>query len=247
MVRPKVESEQVSPEMQTRYRSGVGMLLYLVKHSRPEIANAVRELTRCMDKATKEAYREMLRVLKYVCDTQTLGLKMFIKRDEGGPMDWQLVIYLDSDWANCKETRKSISGFVMFLCGVPIMWRSKQQKSVSLSSTEAEWYALSEAVKEILFVAMVLLDMGISVKTPIVVRVDNMGAVFMTENASSSSRTRHVDTRWHFVRELSEDKFISVIFVPTAENWADGFTKNIASETLRSHEGKYVVDCTELE
>ena len=247
VVRPKVESEQVSPEMQTRYRSGVGMLLYLVKHSRPEIANAVRELTRCMDKATKEAYREMLRVLKYVCDTQTLGLKMFIKRDEGDPMDWQLVIYSDSDWANCKETRKSISGFVMFLCGVPIMWRSKQQKSVSLSSTEAEWYALSEAVKEILFVAMVLLDMGISVKTPIVVRVDNMGAVFMTENASSSSRTRHVDTRWHFVRELSEDKFISVIFVPTAENWADGFTKNIASETLRSHEGKYVVDRAELE
>ena len=242
VMRPTEDSQMVSPEVQTRYRSGVGMLLYLVKHSRPDIANSVRELTRCMDKATGAAYKEMLRVIKYVCDTPTMGLKMFLIRDAGDPFDWTLVVYTDSDWANCKDTRKSISGMNMFLCGVPVFWRSRQQKAVSLSSTEAEWYALSEAVKEILFVAMVLLDMGISVKTPIVVKVDNMGAIFMTENASSGARTRHVDTRWHFVRELSEDKFITVVFVPTAENWADGFTKNLPSEVLRLHEGKYVVD-----
>jgi hypothetical protein len=76
----------------------------------------------------------------------------------------------------------------MFLCGVPIIWRSKQQKSVALSSSEAEFVVASEAVKEVIFVLQVLESMAIKVKTPVVVCVDNMGAIYMTENASSSSR-----------------------------------------------------------
>ena len=135
----------------------------------------------------------------------------------------------------------------MFLCGVPIMWRSKQQKAVTLSSTEAEFYAVSEAVKEILFVAQVLLDLGVPVHTPIVVRVDNMGAIFMSGNASSSARTRHVDTRWHFVRELQDKRVVEVIFVKTKENCADGFTKNVDGETHAVHSGRMVSDKSEID
>ena len=122
------------------------------------------------------------------------------------------------------------------------MWRSKQQKAVTLSSTEAEFYAVSEAVKEILFVAQVLLDLEVPVHTPVTVRVDNMGAIFMSGNASSSARTRHVDTRWHFVRELQDQGAIEVVFVKTDENLADGYTKNIGSETYERH-GRITVRC----
>ena len=117
-------------------------------------------------------------------------------------------------------------------------------RCVSLSSTEAEYYAVSEAVKEILFVVQVLWDMGISVKTPITVRVDNMGAIFMCENASSSARTRHVDTRWHFVRDLAEgpDKLVEIVFVKSEFNYGDSFTKNVGSDVYDNHTGKYVVD-----
>jgi hypothetical protein len=134
----------------------------------------------------------------------------------------------------------------MFLCGVPIVWRSKQQKSVALSSSEAEFVAASEAVKEIIFVLQVLESMNIKVKTPVTVRVDNMGAIFMTENSSSGTRTRHIDTRWHFVRELVEGKVVEIIFVKSAENTSDGFTKNISGDLFEAHSGDYVWDKSDV-
>jgi len=137
--------------MQSEYMSGVGMLLYLVKYSRPDIANAVRELTKCMDVATPAAYKEILRPVKFVLCTMTCGLKIMPKPPDG-TMKWNLVSFSDSDWAGDKDNRRSINGFIIFLCRVPIVWRSKQQKTVVLSSSKAEFVAICEAVKEILFV-----------------------------------------------------------------------------------------------
>jgi hypothetical protein len=232
-------------EDQSVYRSGTGMLLYCTKHSRPDISNAVRELTKLLDGATPVAFKEMLRVTKFVLDTSTLGLRIEPKCPDG-ELTWDLVVYSDSDWAGDKDNRRSVSGFVMFLCSVPIVWRSKQQKSVALSSSEAEFVAVSEAVKEVVFVLQVLESMGISVKTPVTVRVDNMGAIFMTENSSSGTRTRHVDTRWHFVRELVEGKVVEIVFVKSADNVADGFTKNVSTEVHETHAGEYVWDRSEI-
>ena len=93
------------------------------------------------------------------------------------------------------------------------MWKSKAKKSVTLSSAEAEFVSLSEATKEIKFVVQILESMGIGVGIPIVIRVDNVGAIFMSENALTSSQTRHMDIRYHFVREYVEDGFIRTIFV----------------------------------
>jgi hypothetical protein len=84
--------------------------------------------------------------------------------------------------------------------GVPICWRSKGQKGVTLSSIEAEYVGMSEAVKEIRFVYYLLKSLGILVNLPIVVRLDNIGAIFMAENASSGVYTRHIDTRNHFIK-----------------------------------------------
>ena len=159
------------------------MLLYLVKHSRPDISNAVRELTKIMDGATEAAYKEMLRVIKYVMDTKEWGLK-FEPILPKGELSWDMVVYSDSDWAGDKNNRRSISGFILYLCGVPIMWRSKQQASVSLSSTEAEYVAISEAAKEILFVLSVLKSMGIPIVSPVEVWVDNMGAIYVDRRST---------------------------------------------------------------
>ena len=168
VVRPKDEDLLVGDSQQELYRSGVGMLLYLVKHSRPDIANAVRELSKCMTGANAAAYKELLRVIKFVLDTRDYGLKLAPKWVDA--MLWELQIYSDSDWAGDKDNRKSITGFIIFLLGAPILWRSKAQGSVALSSTEAEFYALSEAAKEIKFIVQVLISMGIPVKLPVIVR-----------------------------------------------------------------------------
>ena len=122
--------------------------------------------------------------------------------------------------------------------GVPVLWRSKAQRSVTLSSSEAEYVALSEAVKDIKFVFQLLMCLGIKVELPIIVQVDNVGAIFMSENVSTTGRTKHVDIRYHFVREYIEDGFIKIIFVKTAENDADIFTKNVDAETFKRHSKK---------
>ena len=104
--------------------------------------------------------------------------------------------------------------------------------------------ALSEAAKEIKFVYYILESLGIAVKLPIVVRVDKVGAIFMAENVSTSIRTRHVDTRYHFVREMIEDGFIRIIFVRTVDNDADLFPKNVNRETYEKHVVKFLGNCS---
>jgi hypothetical protein len=125
--------------------------------------------------------------------------------------------------------------------GVPIAWRSRQQKSVVLSSSEAEYVSLSEAAKEIKFIYQILVSMGLKVKTPIIVNVDNVGAMFVSENLSTSQRTRHVDIRCNYLREFVEDEFIKIIFVKTDNNQSDGFTKNLSGDLYEKHTPHYVV------
>jgi hypothetical protein len=134
IVRPQTEEDHLDSERQMKYRSAVGTLLQFVKHSRPDIANPVRELSKCMDKATEAAYKEMLRVVKFVLDTRNFGLFLrptSIEQDAS----WSLTVYSDSNWAGDSENRRSISGFIIFFLRCPVIWKSKQQQSATLSSS----------------------------------------------------------------------------------------------------------------
>ena len=237
--RPQKDDPGVSKEEHTEYRSGVGMLLYLVKHSRPDIANAVRELSKVMDKPTPYAMKELKRVIKYVIDTKDYGLKMHPNKLTSDGL-FQLMLYSDSDWAGDKETRTSVTGYSIFLQGCPISWKSKAQSSVTLSSSEAELMALSEATKEIRFIYELLMSMDVKVKLPIICRVDNVGAIFMSENVTATPKSKNIDTKAKFVTQFVADGFLKVIFVKTAENTADIFTKNVSTEIHSKHMKDYI-------
>ena len=239
IVKTENESEMIAEDKQSRYRTGVGMLMYLIKHSRPDIANAVRELAKCLGKATKAAYKELLRCIKYVLETKDKGLLMAPTQKEE---EWLLEIFSDSDWAEDKNDRRSITSLMIFLEKALIIWRSKSQKVVALSSSEAEFYACGEAVREVPFIAQILLFLGVRLKIPVPVRIDNVGAIFMSENKTSSNRTRHMDTRWHFVNQMQEDGLVKIIFVKSEENISDIGTKNVTGEVLERHEGKLIVE-----
>ena len=120
------------------------------------------------------------------------------------------------------------------------------QKHVVLSSSEAEYIALSEAVKEVKFIMQLLESMGFTVQYPVTVRVDNVGAIFMAENVSTSSRMRHVDCRTKFVREFVDDGIIKIIFVRSGDNVADGETKNVTGDTYWRHIDEYMSKKGEL-
>jgi hypothetical protein len=243
IVRPQPEDPRISESDQSVYRSGVGMLLYLVKHSRPEISNAVRELSKVCDGATQAHWKALMRTIQYVLTTKNIGLKIKPK-----PMDGKYTLegYSDSEYAGDKDTRISVYGYVIYFCGIPISWKSKSGRSVTLSSTEAEYFALSECAKELIFIKNVIESMGIQIELPIEIKVDNVGAIFLANNYTTSQRTRHIDVRVHFVRQFIEDGIFQINFVRSEENDADIFTKNTTEEIFQSQSDNLVEEITSL-
>jgi hypothetical protein len=175
------------------------------KNSRPDMSNAVRELSKCMDRAAYGTYQEMPCVVKFVLDTKNYCLKIQPNFDSKNINSWKLKVFFDSDWAGDLEMRISVTGSIVYLQNIPVCWRSKAQRGVTLSISKAEYVAMSEVVKEIRFIHFILKDIGIELELPIVVKSDNVGALFMILNSSTGVRSRHVDTRYHFIRENVED------------------------------------------
>jgi hypothetical protein len=125
-----------------------------------------------MDSATWGAYNELLRVIKFVIDTKTFGLKVQPRLDNN--LGWDLKTFCNIDEVGHPGTRASVTGFIISLLSVPICWRSKSQQGVTISSTEAEYVAISEAVKELKFIYYLLSDLHIKVNLPIVVKTGNI-------------------------------------------------------------------------
>jgi hypothetical protein len=232
IVRPADDDDVINATLQGRYCSSVGMLLYLTKYSCPDLCNVVRELSKFMDRGTNGTYLEMLRVVKFVLDTKNFCLRI---QPEFKGKNWSLQVFCDSDWSGNSKARISVTGFILYLMNVPVCLQSKSQKGVTLSSIEAEYVAMSEALKGVKFFYYFLCDIGIEVDLPIIVKMDNVGAMFMAQNISSGVRTRHVNTRYHFVRENLEEGIIKIEFVKSVENDSDIFTKNVTQEIYKRH------------
>ena len=118
---------------------------------------------------------------------------------------------------------------------MPISWRSKGQKAVTLSSTESEYYAMSELCTELIFIKHILEFLSVQVMYPMIVRVDNIGAMFLANNAILSQRTKHISVRQHFIREHIENGIIKIVFVKSKLNTADIFTKNLSQKIFKKH------------
>ena len=190
--------DKVNPEDHDTYRSGVGTLLYLTKHSIPDICNPVTELSKTMDAPVPVHLKEMYKVIRHVLSTKGYGLKFELRKDM---IRWALTALSDSDFASDKATRISVFGYIIYFCGIPIAWRSKGMKRAALSTTEAEYMALSEVVKELKFIVQLFHTMNIAVDLPITVHVDNVGAIWLSNNRTTSYRTKHIDIRTSFVKE----------------------------------------------
>ena len=116
-----------------------------------------------------------------------------------------------------------------------IAWKSKGQKSVTLSSTKAEYVAISEVSTKILFIAGVMKFLGMEITYPIEINVNYIGAIYLSKNATTGNRTKHVDTRYHFVREYIKKGIVNIVFVRSEDNKADLMTKNLGNDLYAKH------------
>lgn len=208
-------------------RELIGALNYIAICSRPDISFAVSVLARYQDFPNISTCTAIKHLLKYLNSTKDLSLT-FSGKVNG------LVGFSDSDWASDHITRKSTSGFVFFLGNSPISWQSKLQPTVALSSTEAEYISASVATQEALWIRSLLREWGLSMSMPTTIWCDNKGAIQIAQCPINNKRTKHVDIRFHHIRDHVEKGDIVVDHIPTENMPADLLTKNRANlEKLR--------------
>ena len=234
---------KVDEKTQSMYRSIVGTLLYLTQHSRPDITSPVRELSKSMDHSSMAHFTEMYRVINFVLEMKTLGLGMVPIFMDG---IWKLEALSDSDFPNDKDTRYSVYRHIIYFCGILVAWKSKSIVTVVWSTTEAEYVAVSEVVKEIKFLYQMLRSMEIKVPLPIKVQVDNVGAIWLANDSRLTERTKHVDLRAYFMRDMIKDQVIELNFVKSAENDSDIMTKNQQGQPYMYARSKLVYTVQEM-
>ena len=206
-----------TPDPSLPYRELIGSLLYLVKGTRPDIAFAVSRLARFMTCYDESHYKAALNVLLYVQATSRLGLFY-----EG--KGTKLKGFTDADHANDKVDRKSITGVLFQIGESTVTWISKKQKCVALSSTESEYMALSEGSREAVWIRNLLEELNHG-KEPTPIYLDNQSAIRLASNAEMHQRTKHIDYKYHCVRDFIKKKLVTVHYIKTEEQTADFLTK----------------------
>ena len=218
-------------ENPSKYRALVGSLIYLQQVTRPDISFATNLLAQKMANPTKYHYELGLKVIRYLKKTQDFTLTYTKVKNIN------IIGFVDSDWANDKENRKSVTGFVyhMSLQTSPICWTTTKQDVVAQSTTEAEYVALNSAVRESGYLQE-LLD-GIELATnhiPVNIHIDNEGAYELAHNPCHHPNTKHISYRFHLVRDLLRKGFVRLTRIPGHSNPADGFTKPLGGIKFES-------------
>ncbi|GKC13018.1 hypothetical protein Tco_1009800 [Tanacetum coccineum] len=206
----------------TRFRGMVGSLMYL-SASRPDIVFAVCMCARYQAKPTEMHLTAIKRIFRYLKGTIHMGL--WYPKDSG----FELKAFADADYAGCHDTRRSTSGSAQFLGHRLVSWSSKKQKSTAISTTEAEYIALSGCCAQILWMRSQLRDYGFAFNK-IPMYCDNQSAIALCCNSVQHSRSKHIDIRHHFIKEQVERKVVELYFVETKYQLADIFTKALPRE-----------------
>ncbi|KAF4132787.1 hypothetical protein GN958_ATG18085 [Phytophthora infestans] len=202
-------------------RPAIGALLYLSVISRPDLATAIRLLAQETERPTRAVEDGINRVFRYLNGTRDFGLE-FKQRDESG-----LVVYCDAAFSVERESHSS-TGFAIFYCGNLVEWGSKKQSMVTLSSTEAEYIAMGTGVQECIGLNMVLKDLRMEA-AEILVFEDNQGAQHLAESKAVTQRSRHINTKYHWLRQKVKEHEIRIQYCPTSEMVADHFTKPLGT------------------
>ena len=220
---PPCSTEQ-KPYLQY-FQSAVGSLMYLMVATRPDLAYAVGAVSQFMASPDDEHLAAVKRVLRYVRGTMDYKLVL-----GAGKQGTHLIGYSDADWAANDINRRSISGYCFMLGAGAVSWKSKKQTSVALSSTEAEYMALTQATKEAIWTKQFLTELGLFSNKPIVIRADNQSCISLARNPEFHTRTKHIDIQYHFIREKVENETIHLEYCSTKQMVADVLTKAVPHE-----------------
>lgn len=223
----KQKEEEELPN-NTSYCSLVGSLLYVAVNTRPDICVSTSLLGRKVTKPTNRDWTEAKRVLRYLKGTK--DLRLHLGSGAGG-----LECFVDADWASVEGDRKSNSGFLIKYGGGLVNWGTRKQSCVALSSTEAEFIALAEGCQELLWHLKLSSDVNEKHLDPIPVWEDNQSCIKLVESDRIGKRSKHIDTKHAFTKDLKQREVIDLKYMPTSEMQADIMTKPLERVKLEGH------------
>lgn len=205
------------------YRSVLGCLSFISNRTRPDISYAINIFSQFQSDPGMSHWHGLLRLLGYVKHTKNLTLKLSCDKN-------QLITFSDADFASNRDDRTSLGGQVVFLGNSPISWRTFKERSVSLSTMEAEFIAMTEATKELIWFDRIFdecFEKGVVIgkKVKSVLYVDNRATIDFVRSPIENHRSRHIDVKLFFVRDLVNKNIFDLCFIRSKENVADIFTK----------------------
>lgn len=239
------ERNQQNKQLMTsnaKYQSLIGSLLYISLNSRPDISSSVAILSQKISQPTEYDWNQLKQVVRYL--KGTIDFKLYLSSlNQTSSDDHEIIGYADASWGESKDDGKSQSGYIFKLNGGTISWRSLKQSSTALSSTEAELIALSEAMKELIWIRDLLEEIKQPFKQPIVIFEDNESVRKIVKGTSKSNRTKHINVRYHFIRDYIKNGMVTCEYCPTEEMTADLLTKpliRIKLEKFRNDMGLHI-------
>ncbi|MBW0536871.1 hypothetical protein O181_076586 [Austropuccinia psidii MF-1] len=235
-----LDQQEAFKNLKVNYRSAVGSLSYLSTATRPDISFAVSSLSQFLELPGIEHWKAFLHVLRYLRGTAQQSLVYHGGKEKG------VQSYSDANWGNCPQTRRSITGFVITFNGCLVVWKTRKQPTVSLSTAEAEYKALTDLTTELLWLRQFIKELSLGlINFPIDVFSDNQACINTANSDSNSNnrRMKHVEIQLHFIREVINQKKIRVTYVPTHDMLADFMTKSVGRTALNRCLGALHVLC----
>lgn len=207
------------------YREALGSCMWAQVATRPDISFALSVLSRFQANPGPAHWKAMLHLLAYL--KGTINYKITYHR--GGSLD--PIGFVDADYAGDTDTRRSTSGYLFTIAGGPVSWSSKRQATVALSTTEAEYMALTRAAQQALWMYSFMSEVGLKREFPAMLHGDNAASIALTLNTKGHARAKHIDIRHHYIRERVAEGEIGLVQIPSEENLADIFTKSLPRVT----------------
>lgn len=199
------------------YREAIGSLVYLATQTRPDIAHAVSVLSRYSNNPSQAHINAVKRIFRYLAGTPNRGVTL------GNNLN--LVAFSDSDWAGDIDSRRSTTGYIISYGG-PVAWFSRLQPTVALSTCEAEYIAMSECARSLMWIRNFLNELHlIEAVHSVPLYCDNRSAVAQVLHDTITERVRHVDIKFHFLRLLARNNILDIQWIQSAAQRADGLTK----------------------
>ncbi|XP_014499516.1 uncharacterized protein LOC106760611 [Vigna radiata var. radiata] len=227
----KISSEGDPLEDPAAFRRLIGRLIYLT-NTRPDITYVVHRLSQYVAAPTKIHHQAAFRIPRYIKQTPGQGILLTATNN------LSLKAYSDSDWAGCSDSRKSTTGYIVYLGNSPISWKSKKQSTVSRSSSEAEYRALAQTVCELQWLTNLMKDLRLPLSQPATLYCDNMSAIKIATNQVFHERTKHIEIDCHLIRQKVQEGIVKLLPIHTTLQLADILTKPLPPSTFHNINSK---------